>query len=65
MLQFLTPPIDEQYIQSSDLRNLIDMHHEVSLYFDDEQDGPAIASTETDGPIIETDDQGLEYITLF
>jgi hypothetical protein len=52
-------------MQSSDLRNLIDMHHEVSLYFDDEQDGPAIASTETDGPMIETDDQGLEYITLF
>ena len=42
------------------------MHHEVLLYFDDEQDGPAVALTETDGPTyIEIDDQGLEYITLF
>jgi hypothetical protein len=48
-VQFLTPPIDEQFIQSSGLRNLIDMHREVIMYFDDEQDGPAIALTETDG----------------
>ena len=33
--------------------NLFDMHHEVLLYFDDEEDGPAVASTETDAP---TDD---------
>ena len=48
IMQFLTPPLDEQYIQSSYLRNLFNRHYKVSLYFDDEQDGAAIVLTETD-----------------
>jgi len=46
-VQFLTAPLDEQFTQSSDLRNLLDMYREVLLYFDDEQEGVSIATSIT------------------
>jgi len=46
-VQFLTAPLDEQFTQGSDLRNLFDMHEEVLLYFDDKQEGASIATSIT------------------
>ena len=47
-MQFLTAPLDEHYTQSSVLRNLFNMYHEVRVYFDDKQDGAAIFITEAE-----------------
>ena len=46
-MQFLTAPLDKQFTQSSDLRNLLDMYHEVLLYFDDKQEGASIVTSIT------------------
>ena len=59
-MQFLTAPLDEQFTQSSDLRNLLDMYHEVLLYFDDKQEGASIATS-----ITVTDDEDFSVLLSF
>ena len=45
-MQFLTAPFDKQYLQT--LSPLFNVYREVTLYFDDEQDGAATVINDTD-----------------
>ena len=45
-MQFLTAPFDKQYLQT--LSPLFNMYHEVTLYFDNEQDSATIVINDTD-----------------
>lgn len=60
-MQFLTAPLDEEFIQSSVFRNLLNTFHEVEQYFDEEQDDAAITIVESDDEdaitIVEADEE--------
>ena len=61
IVQFLTAPLDEEFIQSSVFRNLLNTFHEVEQYFDEEQDDAAITIVESDDEdaitIVEADEE--------